>query len=113
VKYSIVNKGTGVVMLRIFIPESQTTDFLEFIHQQEKKENQTLSVKKFSHTYDENYFIELSQTAVALYGHCIKQEMSKTEAISETLKLLKGTNFYNISYDNLKITLSKAGCFRA
>lgn len=111
-KFTVENKGTGVVMLRVFIPEEQTTAFIDFIHQQEKKQNQTLSVRQASRSHDENYFIELAETAVAFFGHCIKQEMTNKEAISETLKLLKGTNFYNISYDSLKSILTKAGCFR-
>lgn len=111
-KFTVENKGTGVVMLRVFIPEDQTTAFIDFIHQQEKKQNQTPSVKKYSPLLSENYLTELSNASVSFYGQCIKQEMSKKQAISETLKLLKGTNFFNISYDSLKSILTKAGCFR-
>jgi len=110
-KYSIENKGTGVVMIRVFIPENQASSFIEFFNQ--KNRQSTPSIRKPSPLRSEDYLIKLNETSVRVYESHISDGLPKNSAISETLKRLHISEFYNITYDQLKQILTKNGCFRA
>lgn len=110
-KYTIDNRGTGVVMIRVFIPETQVSSFLAFIDS--KSRENVPQIRKPSPLHDENYFIKLGKSALITYESFISDGLPSTVAISETLKRLKSGKYFNISYDQLKQILSKNGCFRA
>lgn len=108
--YTIENKGTGIVMFRIFVPESLVLPFLSFI-EQKSKENHAI-LKKSSSLPDDNYFINLSGLCSTHFESYISEGMNKSLAVSATLKKIKVLGFSNISYDNLTSILTKSGSFR-
>jgi len=110
-KYSIVNQGTGVVMIRLFVPDFQVSSFLSFM-EQKKRENPPV-IRKSPLLHDENYFINLRLTAVNLFTSFVVAGLPQNAAISDTLKQLKTGDFHNISYDRLRQILTKNGCFRS
>ena len=110
-KYSIENKGTGVVMIRVFIPENQASSFIEFFNQ--KNREPAPIIRKSSPLRDEAYLIKRNQAALLVYESCLSEGLPVKTSISETLKRLKLGEYFTISYDQLKQILSKNGCFRA
>lgn len=109
-KYSIENNGQGLVMIRVYVPESLAASFLAFIDQK-SRENHYL-IKSPSPVRNENYFKELNDNAAALFSKCSTAGMSNNSSISEINKKLKGLGFRNISYDIVKSILTKQGCFK-
>ena len=109
-KYSIENNGSGVCMIRVFVPETLAAAFLAFIDQK-SRENHAV-VEKFSSAKNEKYFIDLNANALACFNQCSVAGMSPSTSISEVNKKLKVLGFYNISYDIVKSVLTRQGCFR-
>ena len=113
-RMSVKNNGTGFSMIRIEVPDSLTSAFLEFIEfHQAKLRNKTLSIRNSKPLHDEKYFIELNTYCKTSFYSAVASGLSSNQALSSVLKKLKGTNFYNISYDGLKSILTKQGCFRS
>jgi len=108
-RYLIENRGQGVVKIQVYCPESLAPAFMSFINNNMHK---TPVVKKYSSAVDENFVIEFSKKAVALYNEYLSGGMTINASISETNKMLKVHGFANASYDNVKQILTQAGCFR-
>lgn len=109
-KYTIENKGTGVVMIRLFIPDVQVSSFLAFIDQK-SRENVSTN-RKSSPLHDEDFLKNRVAFCVSTYRSFFNSGMTKSEATSATLQKLKTGNYHTIGYDSLKAILSHAGCFR-
>jgi hypothetical protein len=111
VKYTIENKDTGIVMIRLFIPEYQVPSFLAFIDQ--KSIEKPPVIRSVSRPLSENYLIELASYCATSYNSFVLAGLPKNSAISETLKKIKIGQYHNVSYDQLKAILTKKGCFRS
>ncbi|MHB8121346.1 MAG: hypothetical protein ACYDG4_04250 [Desulfuromonadaceae bacterium] len=98
-------------MIRVFIPENQASSFIEFFNQKNREPSPI--IRKASPLRDEAYFIKRDKSAVKLYESFLSKGLPAKTSISETLKLLKSGEYFNISYDSLKQILTKNGCFRA
>lgn len=109
-KYCIENSGQGLVMIRVYVPESLAASFLAFIDQK-SRENPPV-IKKSSSLQNENYFIQLNEKCAALFMQNVDSGLPMNSAVSETLKKIKALGFHNISYDGLKSILTKQGCFK-
>lgn len=106
-KYSIENKGTGIVMIRVFVPERLAASFLAFIDQK-SRENLPV-VRSVSSQKNENYFIELNARAGAFFDSAIAAGIPIKSALSETNYKLKSVGYANVSYDITKQILQKQG----
>ena len=109
-EYSIINKGTGVVMIRLFIPEFQLGSFLSFIGQ--KSRESAPNTRKPSPLHDEDYLIKRDLMCATTYRAYFNSGKTKSQATSATLQTLKNGNYHTISYDSLKAILTRSGCFR-
>jgi hypothetical protein len=115
VKYTIENKGTGVVMFRVFVPESMARSFLDFITSSQNKltNDEPALIRQLSHYKNENYFIKKTQAALEAFRTLQAPDMSKTSVISEVTKKLKVLGFADISFDQISTILTQNGCFRS
>ncbi|MDD2540072.1 MAG: hypothetical protein PHH28_03390 [Desulfuromonadaceae bacterium] len=110
-KYTIENKGTGVVLIRAFVPEHLAASFLAFI-EAKSRENPPI-VRKSSHEKNEEYFKELKAAALAAFNACQAAGLAANTSISEVNKKLKVLGFFNTSYDSVRSLLTQQGCFRS
>ncbi len=110
-KYTIENKGTGVVLIRAFVPEHMAASFLAFI-ESKSRENPPI-VRKSSHEKNEEYFKELKAAALASFNACQAAGLAANASISEVNKKLKVLGFFNTSYDSVRSLLTQQGCFRS
>lgn len=112
-KYSIQNDGQGTVMIRVFVPESMASSFLEFINQKSKQKTKTPEeIKESSRLKNENYFIQLNERASVLFDESIKEGSSTKTALSATNYKLKAAGFANVSYEITKQILRNLGKFK-
>lgn len=114
-KYSIENKGTGVVMIRVFVPEQMASVFLDFINQKDKEltRKDPALLKQLSHLNDENYFMQKTQAALTAFQDCQTAGIDNKTSIAEVTKKMKVLGFGNISYEQVRLILTQNGCFRS
>lgn len=112
-KYSIQNDGKGTVMIRVFVPDSLASVFLEFIERHSRQQDKnSFEVKEVSRLKNENYLIKLNNLASSLYDESIKAGSAVKSAVSETNYKLKAAGFANVSYEITKQILRNLGKFK-
>ena len=114
-KYSIENKGTGVVMFRVFVPEGMAGSFLEFINRKQHEiiNNDATLIKQLSQLKGENYFIKKQQAILDSFRELQPLDLPKNSIISEVNKKLKVLGFADTSFDQVSMILTKNKCFRS
>lgn len=113
-KYSIENKGTGIVMIRVFVPESMAASFLEFINRKDSEfvKSDPRLIRSVSRNNNENYYMEKTAAVLRAFDSLQHAEMSRPSVISEVLKKIKVLGFANVSYEQIRIILTENKCFQ-
>lgn len=113
-KYTIENKGTGVVMFRVFVPENMALSFLEIItrKQHEILKHDPFIINQLSSLKNENYSIRKTQAVKDAFRELQPLGLPRNSIISEINKKLKVLGFANTSFDQVSMILIENKLFQ-